>query len=258
MPFLNWILSCEKTIFIDIMGCFITQSLNHMDWIKEYQLFLLDFDGLLVNTEKLHYQAYLRMCHKRGFDLNWSFEDFCTAAHYDSKQLRVKLFETLPGLYAQESDWSTLYTEKKKCYLEILKETPIELMPGVEELLYALNQHKIKRCVVTHSPREQVEFIRPQHKALQTLTHWITREDYQLAKPHPEPYLKAIERHGVDEDKIIGFEDSPRGLSALLGTRAHAVLVNPFIAPKIEHLIEQKKVTHVPSFLDITKAKLLQ
>ena len=32
-----------------------------MRWISEYQLFLFDLDGLLVNTEELHYQAYKNM-----------------------------------------------------------------------------------------------------------------------------------------------------------------------------------------------------
>ena len=35
-----------------------------MDWIKKYQLFLFDFDGLLVNTEEMHFLAYKQMCEK--------------------------------------------------------------------------------------------------------------------------------------------------------------------------------------------------
>lgn len=230
--------------------------MHHMDWVKEFQLFLLDFDGLLVNTEKLHYEAYLRMCRERNFNLDWSFNEFCEAAHYDSKMLRVKIYEALPELYKQEPDWSTLYTEKKKHYLTILGEAEIDLMPGAKELLYELKKHDIKRVVVTHSPREQVEFIRMQNKDLQTIEHWITREDYELSKPHPEPYLTAIDRFAHAKDRIIGFEDSPRGISALLGTQAKPILVNPLVVPKLAPLVQSKKIYHFPSLKEISKERL--
>ncbi len=229
-----------------------------MDWINEFQLFLLDFDGLLVNTESLHYQAYIRMCQQRGHQLNWTFDQFCEAAHYDSKLLRIKLQEALPELFVQEPDWSTLYTEKKKLYLQILGEKKIELMPGAEKFLTALKENGIKRVVVTHSPIEQVQYIRDQHPVLQTIKHWITREDYELSKPHPEPYLTAIDRHSSKGDKIIGFEDSPRGIAALLGTSAKAVLINPSVPKKIEPLISDRKIAHFGSIADITKEKLLE
>lgn len=223
-----------------------------MDWVKEFQLFLLDFDGLLVNTEKLHYEAYRRMCKAREFNLDWSFTEFCEAAHYDSKMLRVKLYEALPELHKQEPDWSTLYTEKKKHYLTLLKEAEIELMPGAKELLYELKKHNLKRVVVTHSPLEQVQFIRLQNKDLQTIEHWITREDYEQSKPHPEPYLTAIDRFADQKDRIIGFEDSPRGISALMGTSAHPVLVNQMVVPKLEPLVKEKKIFYAPSLKAIT------
>ncbi len=223
-----------------------------MDWVKEFQLFLLDFDGLLVNTERLHYEAYINMCKGRDFNLDWSFGEFCEAAHYDSKMLRVKLYEALPELLKQEPDWSTLYTEKKKHYITLLKNSEIQLMPGAKEFLYELKKQDIKRIVVTHSPREQVQFIKLQNKDLQTIEHWITREDYKLSKPHPEPYLTAISRFANKSDRIIGFEDSPRGISSLLGTPAQAVLVNTNIVPKLKPLIKEKKISYAPSLKDIT------
>jgi beta-phosphoglucomutase len=87
---------------------------NNMQWIHEYQLFLFDFDGLLVNTEEIHYRAYQRMCAHYGVIMDMNFEDYCKIAHYHSEGLSEELYKQYPKLKEQESSWDILYAEKKK------------------------------------------------------------------------------------------------------------------------------------------------
>lgn len=197
-----------------------------MHWIHDYQLFLFDFDGLLVNTEEIHFLAYQRMCEKYGFKLQWSFERYCLAAHYSAEGLKEQIYESLPGLYQAEPSWETLYAYKRQQVLELLESGATGLMPGVAELLQVLQQFNIKRCVVTHSPQALVDILRRQHPILNTIPHWITREHYTQPKPHPEGYLTAIQKYAHPHDKIIAFEDTPRGIEALLQTPAKPILIS--------------------------------
>lgn len=221
-----------------------------MQWINQFQLFLFDFDGLLVNTEELHYQAYLRMCRDRGFDLRWSFNRYCDPAHNGSTALRDQIYAEFPALQALEPNWNVLYAEKKRAYIELIQQGNVELMPGVADLLHALQQAQIKRCVVTHSLRELVEIIKGQLPVLQTIPHWITREDYQEAKPSPDGYLTAISRLASPGDRIVGFEDTPRGLQALQGSTAKAVLICPSDYPELGKALKGD-VVHFQSFNNI-------
>ena len=70
-----------------------------MEWIEEYDLFLLDFDGLLVNTERVHYQAYQQvvqeMGQSKGIELSWSFEQYCAIAHSNSTALSQAVISIL-------------------------------------------------------------------------------------------------------------------------------------------------------------------
>ena len=59
-----------------------------MKWIHDFQLFLFDFDGLLVNTEHLHYQAYINTLDQLGHKLSLSFGNFLELAHFNSKAWR--------------------------------------------------------------------------------------------------------------------------------------------------------------------------
>ena len=205
-----------------------------MEWIKDYQLFLFDFDGLLVNTEEIHFQAYQKMCTNRGCDLPWDFSRYCRAAHYNQETLRRELMEAVPGLREMESDWETLYQEKKQAMVELLSMGSVKMMPGAGELLSALDRERIARCVVTNSPNEQIELIKQGNPVLDTIPHWFTRETYSKAKPDPECYLNAIDKLCPKGGSVIGFEDTPRGMRALMGTSAEAVMITQVDYPELE------------------------
>jgi glucose-6-phosphate 1-dehydrogenase len=207
-----------------------------MKWIHDFQLFLFDFDGLLVNTEHLHYQAYVNMLAKRGYTLQLSFANFLELAHFNSTAWREALYAEIPAL---EPNWEILYREKKEAFLNLLVTGKVELMPGAETLLKALDEAKIRRCVVTNSILDHIKLIRARLPVLDTIEKWITREDYEKPKPSPECYLKAIQLYGKPGDRIIGFEDSVRGHKALCGTPAFPVLICPKHYPLLEVALQQ-------------------
>src|SRR5690349_22870106 len=124
-----------------------------MNWISEYQLFLFDLDGLLVNTEALHYGAYKRMLAGRGYTLPWDFEKYFSIAQQDAEAPKRYIYAEFPKLQQEEPDWKVLYAEKKECYLDLLQTEAAPLMPGAEDLLLELKKQDVKRVVVTHSSR---------------------------------------------------------------------------------------------------------
>ena len=221
-----------------------------MRWIKDFELFLFDLDGLLVNTENVHYQAYINMLNRRGFKLDWSFLKFCEVAHFDDQSLKEGVYAIFPDLLEQEPNWDILRDEKNRIYIDLLRSSKIDLLPGVGNLLLELEKQNIKRCVVTNSSKQMTDMIQAKQKALNSIPHWITREDYLLSKPNPECYLRAISLYGEKGDRIIGFEDSLRGIKALVRTSAQPVLIASLMNPKAAAFIS-REVFHFKSFEDI-------
>jgi HAD superfamily hydrolase (TIGR01509 family) len=193
-----------------------------MRWIGKFDLYLFDLDGLLVDTERLHFAAYKALFESYGHSLEWEFKEYIQIAHTSADGLQEALH---PLLKDKQPNWETLYLEKKQIYLQLLRKGKLELMPGVEKLLKELSTMGIKRCVVTHSSKELVEMIKTRLPILQSIPVWITREDYDAPKPASDGYHKAIELLADPGDKMIGFEDSLRGLKALMGTPAKPILV---------------------------------
>ena len=219
-----------------------------MNWIHEYDLFLFDFDGLLVHTEPLHFRAYQKMCLDRGFILPWDFETYCKVAHAGSDCLRLEIYKLFPALYEKESDWSVLYQEKKQAFLTILSEGNLQLLPGVEKMLQLLDLHQIRRCVVTHSLAELTNNIREQIPILQTIPYWVTRENYEKPKPCPDPYLEAVRLYGKPGDRIIGFEDTVRGWKSLDAALIRGVVVSSILSVEFREYLSAKGVSQYQSF----------
>ena len=205
-----------------------------MKWIQDYQLFLLDFDGLLVDTESIHYAAYIAMCKEEGFDLPWDFPTYCSYAHLSATGIRDGIFALFPDMQAREPNWDVHYQRKRYYYSKLLEEKGVQLMPKVRDFLFALAEADVKRCVVTHSADIHVMPIRDQHEALKSIPHWIMRDDYERPKPDPQCYEVAIERLAEPSDRVIGLEDTPRGLTALSATRAQPVWVTEVDYPDFQ------------------------
>jgi HAD superfamily hydrolase (TIGR01509 family) len=221
-----------------------------MNWSEQFNFFLFDFDGLLVNTEELHFKAYIEMCKRRGYLLEWSLSDFFSHAHFHASGLKEAIYAEFPALYVEEPRWDVLYMEKKIIYQQLLEEGSLQLMPGVESFLEELAQLNLKRCVVTNSPKIQVDEIKKHLPVLNSIPVWITRECYKKPKPDPDGYQTALKLLGKKGDKTIGFEDSMRGLCALLAAGVDkAVLICPSDHPQRQGEIP-KDVDCFSSFLD--------
>jgi HAD superfamily hydrolase (TIGR01509 family) len=219
--------------------------------LTDIQIVLLDFDGLLVSTEHLHFQAYQRMCQKRGFILPWDFARFCAVAHKSSTGLKETIYKELPGLYQQEPVWDVLYLEKKTEYKELVIQGHVELMPGVEQFLKLLEEKNMKRAVVTHSPKEQIDLIKGQIPLLSSIPLWITREDYTDPKPAPDGYLRALELLAGPADRVIGFEDTWRGYQALVASGVPGVVVSNVLDPAFEEQLLSVGAPVMHSFYDV-------
>lgn len=199
-------------------------AMQYQNLLRNYDLFLFDFDGLLVDTEALHFEAYQKTIQARGWALPWSWSQYCQNAHLSATSLRQALYKEFPPL--QEEPWETFYAEKKSVYQDLLHKGKLGLMPGVKTLLQELHDSGKEHCVVTHSPRVQVEMIRSFLPELGTIPHWFTREDYQEPKPSPECYQTALQRLQKEGMRAVGFEDTPKGLRALLGNDLDRYLIS--------------------------------
>ncbi len=112
-------------------------------------------------------------------------------------------------------------------YQDYLRTEPIEI-EGVVDALAALAPY-VRMAIVTTAKRADFEIIHEKRQIRRFMDFVLVREDYERAKPHPEPYLTGLKRFGAAAEEALVVEDSSRGLSSAVAAGIDcAVVYNDF------------------------------
>ncbi len=114
-------------------------------------------------------------------------------------------------------------------YQEYLRTEDIEI-DGVSETLDVLSG-EYRMGIVTTSKPADFALIHEKRSILDYMEFYLTQEDYERAKPHPEPYLKGLQRFGATAAETVVIEDSARGLKSAIAAGIDCIVVaNEFTA----------------------------
>jgi HAD superfamily hydrolase (TIGR01509 family) len=183
--------------------------------VKKYILF--DHDGVLVDTEFWYYRAGERALAEVGLTLD------------KDRYLRdmAKGLGTWDQTRAAGIDERTISRQRKirnGYYQEYLRTEDIEI-EGVVEALAELSKY-VRMAVVTTAKRADFDIIHEKRQVIRFMDFVLAREDYRLAKPHPEPYLTGLKRLGATREETLVVEDSSRGLNSALAAGIDCAVVH--------------------------------
>jgi HAD superfamily hydrolase (TIGR01509 family) len=176
-----------------------------------------DNDGVLVATEHLYFEATRRVLASAGVGLS---DDDYVELFLRQNRGAWHLAESA-GVPAHEIE--RLRHERDRVYAQLLAGGP-HVIDGVADVLAALHGRVIMG-VVTSSKREHFDIIHRDSGLLRYMDFVIAAGDYVEAKPHPEPYLKAIDISGRPAGACLAIEDSERGLAAATAAGLACVVV---------------------------------
>ncbi|TMA38280.1 MAG: HAD family phosphatase [Deltaproteobacteria bacterium] len=177
---------------------------------------LFDLDGVLTDTERLHWTAYRRVLLDFGVDMDieeyrrW-FIARGIGPEYTCKTYRLPVAP------------DELRALKAPVYRTLLEEG-VRPMPGAREALARLApSHRL--ALATNTARVEVDLILGQLGLASFLRPTITREDYVRAKPAPDAYLAAVAALGLAAAECAVVEDTERGAAAALAAGIPVVAV---------------------------------
>jgi len=167
---------------------------------------VFDFDGTLVDTLDLHYQAYRQVFEDRGLDL--SREVFYRA-------IGDKANVAIPRMAQRSLDpeeIADIHVRKKARVEELFATAPISVLSPA--LLLPLLVGRVPLALASSGSRPGIEMLLNRSNWKVFFSVVLTGEDVTHGKPHPEIYLLAAQRIMVPPQMCLAFEDTEAGVSA--------------------------------------------
>ncbi len=180
---------------------------------------LFDLDGLLLDTEPLHGQAWAEAVSQFGGS--------ASGVLLLGVGGRNK-FDNASGLI--EALQLTVSVEQLLAVQQPLARAKVRqarAMPGAERLVQRLQAAGMPLAIATSSGRESVEIKLAPHPWLQSIAVRVHGDDPQIqqGKPAPDLFIEAARRLNVDPTRCWAFEDSQAGAKAALAAGCRVFVV---------------------------------
>jgi HAD superfamily hydrolase (TIGR01509 family) len=179
---------------------------------------VFDLDGLMFNTEELYHEVGREVLRRRGKRLdNDLLVQMMGRTGSDALQIMIdrhQLDDPVDQLQAESME-----------ILDVLLATRLEPMPGLLALLEALECSAVEKAIATSSDRAYVSKVLGPLEMERRFQFVLTAEDVHCGKPHPEVYLTAAARLGLEPAEVMVLEDSENGCRAAVTAGTFAVAV---------------------------------
>ncbi|KAB1210032.1 Haloacid dehalogenase-like hydrolase domain-containing protein Sgpp [Morella rubra] len=200
------------------------------------QAILFDVDGTLCDSDPLHYYAFREMLQEIGFNGGVPITE-----EFFSKNIGGKHNDDIAMvLFPDDVQRGLKFTVDKEAMFRRLATEQLKPVDGLYKVKKWIEDRGLKRAAVTNAPRPNAELMISLLGLSDFFDALIIGDECDHAKPHPEPYLKALEILNVSKDHTFVFEDSVSGIKA--GVAAGMPVVG-LTTRNPEHLLMEAKPT---------------
>jgi len=184
------------------------------------KLIIFDYDGLLVESEKLAFCAEEKILHKYGKPLTKDLFD---------KYLGYSVIDTLKG-YIEYHNLSISIDDfyaQREVMINTSLETDLILKHGAKILLDYLHKKRIITVIGSSGERSYIETglkILGVEKYFKNIT---CVSEVKRGKPNPDLFLEALRKNNTKAEEAIVLEDTISGIKAAKAANIFCITVPP-------------------------------
>jgi beta-phosphoglucomutase len=179
------------------------------DWPRAV---LFDFDGVIVNSEPLHFLAFNETLKHEGIELS-ERDYYEQLLGFDDKGAIKHLFG-LRNLRLAPGQFLRILTHKGEVMRRLIEQRRFEALPGVEQFVRALWRH-YPLAICSGALREEIETMLEGISLRDCFRVIVAAEDVTVGKPDPSGYLMTMQqvadltRQTLRPQDCLIVEDAP-------------------------------------------------
>ena len=181
-----------------------------------------DMDGVLYDSMGYHADAWSNAFRHFGIDFP---PEMVYRNEGRTAQSTINLvYRQNEARDATESEIDQIYSKKT----ELIEFFP-EVVPfnGARELMESLKKQGIDIWVVTGSSQgKYLDALLCDFEGLVSSEQIVTGKDVEHGKPHPEPYLTALKRSGLNSSEVVVIENAPLGIQSAKAAGIFTIAIN--------------------------------
>jgi HAD superfamily hydrolase (TIGR01509 family) len=179
---------------------------------------VFDLDGLMFNTEEIYQDVGAEILRRRGKPFDAELLDAMMGCPADVALKRMIDWHALDATVAQ------LSAETDELFAALLDQR-LDVMPGLLALLDVLEAAGLPKAIATSSGPSFAHEVLSRFNLAPRFQFILTCDDVCDGKPHPEIYLLAAQRFGIEPGEMLVLEDSQNGCRAAVAAGTIAVSV---------------------------------
>jgi len=190
---------------------------------------IFDFDGIIVDTEPLHYKAFQEVLIPLGMGYGWD-EYLGHYIGFDDRDAFREAFRR-NGRELTADELHRLIGEKAEAFQKIIA-TGVEPYPGVVELICSLSG-KFPVGLCSGALRSDIDPILAQLRLGNAFDCMVTADEVSASKPDPESYALAVRRlsevfpeRSIIPAVCLAIEDTPAGIASATGAGLKVLAVS--------------------------------
>lgn len=169
---------------------------------------IFDMDGVLINSEPVHYRAWKEAMKNRGTDLDYEIYKPCIGS------TNGFLMNILHENYGIDKNDTSLVREMEEIKDRIVREEGFPIIEGVRELLERLKASGLRMAIASSSP---IKYIRQVVESLDIAGYFEILNSGEFVahpKPAPDVFLETAKALGLEPEECLVIEDSGNGCKA--------------------------------------------
>ena len=212
----------------DIFGKAVREYKRRNGIIPSPRAVLFDMDGVLFDSMKNHTASWYKTM--RGLGIPCERDEFYLYEGCTGKGTINMFFHRLYNRDATDDEVREIYETKSAFFNALPEALP---MPGAKGVLDFAKKRGMKIILVTGSGQKSlIDKLNTAYPGIFSEDRMVTAYDVKNGKPHPEPYLKGLEKAGVEACEALVVENAPMGVRSGRAADIFTIAVNTGPLPR--------------------------